>query len=396
MNGSKEEFVSLLQDYVNDVSNEESERLLFSYLKDDNYNATLEQFIEEKLRSTDVNGPSIREDRLLEIKSSITVTSQRKAIPLWTKWFAAASILVVIGLGIYLRKGGSDNNRDQPAMVVGNIPAPTGTHAVITTSNGSLIYLDSVTNGQLAMEGNTRISKSGSGQINYDPENDTTKGNPGLIYNTLTNPRGSKVIQVSMSDGTLLWLNAGSAVTYPVQFTGKERRIQIEGEAYLEVHHDASRPFFVSNENMVVRVVGTHFNVNAYKDDDVTKVTLIEGRIQVSKDENSDKKQIVNPGQQALTYNGGQTITVSKANVQQAIAWKEGRFDFDNLSFKTAMKQIERWYNVDIVYTDKIPDIVFFGDMDRNTSLAGVIKLINAFGVSAQLEGRTVKIKTDK
>jgi ferric-dicitrate binding protein FerR (iron transport regulator) len=257
-------------------------------------------------------------------------------------------------------------------------------------TNGDVIYLDSVNNGQIALQNNVEVMKMNDGAIVYHAKED--KGATATSYNTLTNPRGSKVIDMALADGSHVWLNAGSSITFPVVFTGNERKVSIVGEAYFEVAHDEAKPFYVTKGEMEVKVLGTHFNVNAYNNEEDIRVTLLEGSVQVSRESavGSQESRIIKPGEQALVNTS--TIQLVNPNLDAVMAWKNGLFQFESADVKTVMRQLERWYDIDVRYEGNVPDIRFGGEMKRDLSLAQALRGLEKMGLHFRIEGNQLMI----
>lgn len=261
--------------------------------------------------------------------------------------------------------------------------APGSNGAVLTLSDGRQIVLDSAGNGTLAIESNTDIIKKG-GQVIYHTSG--ADDNMPVAYNTMSTPKG-KEYQLVLPDGSRVWLNAASSITFPTSFTGKERKVAITGEAYFEVmpinmkNGKGTVPFIVtinpaSHENTDIEVLGTHFNVNAYPDEEAIKTTLIEGAVRVRKGLESS---VITPGQQAQMINNGGIKLIKNANVEEAIAWKNGRFDFDNMKIEMIMRQVARWYNVDIVYEAEINER-YTVNILRNIPVSNLLKYLEMSG----------------
>jgi ferric-dicitrate binding protein FerR (iron transport regulator) len=208
-------------------------------------------------------------------------------------------------------------------------------------------------------------------------------------YNTLSNPRGSKVISLTLSDGTRVWLNAGSSLRYPASFASSavNREVKITGEAYFEVAHDASKPFIVSKNDVSVTVLGTHFNVNAYDDESDIKITLLEGSVRVNKGSNTG---LLKPGQQAQVSSSVKVL--NNTDVEQVMAWKNGKFSFNGSDIKTVMRELARWYDVNVEYKDEIKE-TFFVKLDRNTNMSNVFRILQTTGaVHFKIEGKKVTV----
>ncbi len=319
-----------------------------------------------------------------------------KTIPM-NRWFrrivVAASIILAIGLGTYFLFFNKPSRQDD--IVINNLPkdveAPKGTKAMITLANGQQVYLDSVGIGTLAMQGNVKLVKLANGQIAYQTASGETINE--IKYNTLTNPRGSKVIDMTLADGSQVWLNAGSSVTFPVAFAGNERKVAITGEAYFEVAHNTAMPFNVSKGEMEVTVLGTHFNVNAYDDEADIKVTLLEGSVKILRSVQNDKGVIIKPGEQAQIATSGDFRVVSGIDIEEVMAWKGGKFLFNKTDVQTTMRQIARWYDIEIVYQGNIKGF-FNGTISRKENVSEVLKMLEMTDeVHFTIEGRKIVVK---
>jgi transmembrane sensor len=326
---------------------------------------------------------SIENNLLQHISSNVRYAKVRHFN--FRRWAVAASILLVLGLGSYFmffHKTNKSIDIVKVAEPVKDVKAPETNRAMITLANGQQVYLDSVMNGTLFEQAGVEIVKLADGKIEYKGAAQTK------IYNTLSNPRGSKVIDMTLADGSRVWLNAGSSVTYPIAFVGNERKVSITGEAYFEVAPDKSKPFYVSKGDMQVQVLGTHFNVNAYEDETDIKVTLIEGSVKINK---GNSTILLQPGEQALIDN---SITLStNADIEQVLAWKNGFFSFNRADIKTVMRQLGRWYDVEVVYEGALTKDLFGGDIQRNLSLEKVLDFLEKSQVHFVLNGKTVTVK---
>ncbi len=298
-------------------------------------------------------------------------------------WLAAASIIILLGVGsyfIFFNNAQPDNNMAKTLPTIPtDVAAPKANKAIITLSNGQQVPIDSLSSGQLAMQGNMLITKNSNGEIIYSGGSDN---NGAMAYNTLYNPRGSKVQTITLADGTQVWLNTESSLRYPVAFSGKERKVEITGEAYFEVAHNAQMPFYVTSNDVSVKVLGTHFNVNAYEDENLLKVTLLEGLVNVSKGSSALK---LTPGQQAEI---GTTINLNKdCNTEDVMAWKNGFFAFRHADLNAILKQVSRWYAIDVDYKGSNNNQEFSGKIDRNLGLSEVLRILERTGVHFKIEG---------
>jgi transmembrane sensor len=340
----------------------------------------MQQILETKIMKQ-VNATEVNDKH---IKSKPAVSLLRP-----THWWAAASVIVLFGTAGYFL---FFNKKTEPTAIVKvkyqDIKAPQISKAVISLANGQKVYLDSLSNGALSI-GPVKLVKLPNGEIAYQQTPGEANGQ--IKYNTLSNPRGSKVINMLLADGSKVWLNAGSSLTYPVSFYTKERKVAVTGEAYFEVFHDASRPFIVSNGSMNIRVLGTHFNVNAFEDKDKDiKVTLLQGLVEINNGKTSD---LLKPGEQASV---NEEIKVeSDVDLDKVMAWKNGFFGFDNATLHEVLKEISRWYDVEVTYEGTNQSRAFTGEIQRDLSLSEVLKILERNKVHFKIEGKKLIVMPD-
>ena len=340
-------------------------------------------------------------DLLQAILSRAKASEKTKVISLqprrtWRYVAVAASIIFALGIVSYFIINNKTTKPPQiVATVVSNdVKAPNASKAIITLANGQQLILDSAGNGTLAMQGNISVVKKEDGQLVYETSNNSSKSTE-ISYNTLTNPRGSKVINLTLSDGSKVWLNAESSLRYPTAFMGNERKVEITGEAYFEVAHNAVMPFKVKKDDAEITVLGTHFDVNAYNDEATLKVTLLEGSVKVSKGSIS---KMIKPGEQAIaitpsTGSGGQLTINNNVDIEEVMAWKNGKFNFHNADLETIMRQMARWYNVDVIYNDSIKDH-YTVDVSRDVPVSQLFKFIEmSGGVHFEIDGKKIIVK---
>lgn len=260
--------------------------------------------------------------------------------------------------------------------------SPGGTKATLTLADGKIIALDGVANGNIVAGGNVQVIKL-DGTLQYNASNDNAE----ISYNTIETPRGGKY-QLVMSDGTLVWLNAASSLRFPVAFKGNERAVELTGEAYFEVKK-SSKPFKVFLQNgSQIEVKGTAFNVSAYHDEELMKATLLEGKINLLI---QGKSQALVPGQQIRVRNEQPEMqVVDDVDVEEEIAWKNDLFIFKGMDVKSIMREISRWYDIDVVYKGKINPETFSGIVSRKSNLSQVLKIMEEGGVLFEIEGRTI------
>ncbi|HWK06717.1 MAG TPA: FecR family protein [Puia sp.] len=285
--------------------------------------------------------------------------------------WGAAAVMILLAVGGYWRY--THPGRHQQAPMAGNDVAPGADKAVLTLSGGRQLILDSTAADTVLTEGSDIVANA-SGRLAY---NAGSSPGTGIVYNTLTTPKGGQY-QLVLCDGTKVWLNAASSLIYPTAFTGDERAVQMTGEVYFEVTHDKKRPFKVKVGGQIIEDIGTHFNVNAYTDEPIQTTTLLEGAVSIG-------GHTLKPGEKAAVAASG-TIQVSKGDPEQAIAWKNGLFDFTDADLPTVMRQLARWYNVDIKYEGNIPERQFTGMIGRSLTLTQVLKGLTRESVQYRIE----------
>lgn len=289
---------------------------------------------------------------------------------LW--WAAAAAVLLLAGT-VALWPGSLP--RKHFAVKPSADVAPGKSKAVLTLADGSLVALDSAIRQDIQLEAAT--VRQQNGQLVYEPSVSETAI---IQYNTLTTPRGGQ-FRLTLPDGTQVWLNAASSIHYPTVFTGKERTVTITGEAYFEVTQNAGMPFRVNTSGGTqVEVLGTRFNINAYADEDAVRTTLAEGAVKVSV---GNEQVTLQPGQQAQVTD--RQIQVLRPDMAQVLAWKNGVFNFENSSLEEVMRQLSRWYDVEVVYKGRIPERVFGGELQRSLPLSQVLEVLRDMKLNVQL-----------
>jgi transmembrane sensor len=376
----------LLRQYLDGRCTREELEELYTFIatdKGDDLSALLEEEFEETRPGS--SAAEVNWDWMFgRIMQTKPVAKERKLNAYW-KYAAAAVLLLLLGTALYqflpVRKAA-------PVAIPAiarqtNDVAPGADKATLTLADGSTVTLDS-TGNQVLQQGSTAIHQQ-NGALQYQAQ-----GNDGLTaFNTLTTPRGGQ-FQLTLPDGTKVWLNAASSLTYPVSFTGKQREVTLKGEAYFEVVHNDKMPFLVLADGMEIKDLGTHFNVMAYSDEANVATTLIEGAVAVS---DGGKATLLKPGQQAVHYKNKATgIVVQEADIDQAIAWKNGEFYFSHTSIYDIMRQVSRWYDVDVYYQDS-PDAYLSGNIRKNVHVSEVFRMLELAGnVKFKIENRKATV----
>lgn len=304
---------------------------------------------------------------------------------------AAAAILIVVGTSIawFLHHSRTVNSTELPlAARYKSNALPGGNKATLELSDGSVVVLDSAKNGTLARQGDALVRKDTAGTLSYE----ATGKQPGSIaFNRITTPRGGEY-QVVLPDGTKVWLNAASSLRYPTAFAGKEREVELSGEAYFEVAPDAAKHFRVivaGPEAMRIDVLGTAFNIKAYAGEPTRKATLVQGKVSIT---NGQQQTLLAPGQQAALRENSPQIAVQPTDLDAVLAWKNGLFYLEDASITDVMREISRWYDVDIQYEGHITQ-QFVGKIPRNMPLVDVLKILESTGwVHFQVNGRMVTV----
>ncbi len=318
----------------------------------------------------------------------------------WGKrWqLAAAVALAAVLTGYWLLYKNDTVEKNTPTAQQKDVAAPDKSKATITLADGSVVYLDSAGNGQLAQQGNIQLIKLANGQITYRLSAAQAATAGGAIikemqYNTLSNPRGSKVIDMQLADGSHVWLNAGSSITYPVAFTGNERNVALKGEGYFEVAKDPAKKFIVTANGTSTEVLGTRFNVNAYEDEADVKVTLLEGSVRLHLAEGSNTPATtLKPGQQAAIHHSSFIIHHS-IDTEQVMSWKNGYFSFTDSDLPAIMRQMSCWYGVDVKFETVITDRYTI-DVPRTVPVSQLFKYIEmSGGVHFEIKGTTIIVK---
>lgn len=327
--------------------------------------------------------------RLQESIQALKVQPVRHMI--WWRSLAAAAVLILVSMFylVFHRSSKPEIARigDSSQLIKKDVPAPTGTKTILIMADGSTIALDSVGSGKLGQQGNVNISKLSNGQIVYNMLNEKPAE---TLYNTLSTAKGGQT-RIVLADGSKVWLNAASSLHFPAVFTGATRKVELTGEAYFEIAHNKSIPFIVQVKEASIKVLGTQFNIMAYENEGALKATLLEGSVMVSVGSQSSHLQ---PGQQAQISAGSEEkIRVAKdVDTSEVTAWKNGEFQFSVADIGEVMRQLERWYDIDIAYEGDKPAIRLSGSINRNVSLSSVLKLLELNGVHFTFDGKKLTV----
>lgn len=351
----------------------------------------LDRFVRQVMTAdeyTGVEDPGVREKMLEHLEKRI---GRRRV---FLRYAAAAAVVIILAGGAWLWRTASSASPAGLARQPVHDVAPGREGAILTLADGKQIVLDSSGNGSLARQGNASVTKLSAGELTYKTEGPAKKNVSEVMYNTLTTPRGRRS-SVLLSDGTRVWLNAASSIRFPTVFTGSKRVVEVSGEVYFEVAKNASQPFIVRTVRTVlqppveVQVLGTGFNITAYGDEDEVSTTLVEGSVKVV---SGSAARLVVPGQQLVAKGDSRLELNPGVDVQKVIAWKEGNFLFRGDELTAIMKQLSRWYDIEVHFDGAVSDH-YTGKISRQVNISQVLKMLQAAGgVSFSVQNKEVRV----
>jgi len=389
----------LFNSYYNQTATEQERDELFQVINASTNDAELTALIQQAWNDLDVNEQLFDPSKSMDMLNNILKNGNQDNIHiikppdhhrLWLRLGTAAALMIFLGFGAYVlinKKKQSDPKKGIAKTQPTHDALPGGNRALLTLANGKTIYLDNAQNGVLAREGSTQINKTRDGQLVYKGGKDgATNGT--MPMNTITTPRGGQY-QLVLNDGSKVWLNSASSLSFPAVFTGKTREVEITGEAYFEVAKNAAMPFRVKANHTVIEVLGTHFNTMAYNDEAVMKTTLLEGSVEIS---NNHYTSVLKPGQQASLNQNGEIRVVNDADADESVAWKDGLFQFTDASIQSIMRQAARWYDVEVSYEGQIPVREFTGRISRNVKASELLGMLKYAGVNFKIENKHITI----
>lgn len=380
----EEHIKQLLDRYINDLSTAEEKRQLMDAIDSrhdvDWYAMLASSFSDEgadKNFTPEKWQPVL--DAILEYQPEEAQKKPAVIRYIKSRWTVAAMLAILLGAGLWLFRAKNAPAPD-PMEALADI-SPGSNRAVLKLPNGQQIPLDSM-QGSIISQGNVHINND-SGTLNYQGQA------AAAAYHTLSVPRSGQY-RLQLSDGTKVWLNAASSITFPTSFTGNKRTVSITGEAYFEVAKNPSKPFIVQANQMYITVLGTHFNINAYSDEPDTRTTLLEGAVRVT---TGNRMTILAPGQQVRLDKNNALTVANDVDVEDVIAWKNGYTVFDNADIETIMRQVARWYNVEIVFEGNMPKRHFVGGISRKSNLKDLLKVLEFENVNFIIEGKKIIVK---
>jgi transmembrane sensor len=385
-NIQKKYFRKILSKYNNGKANLEEKRFLETFYnlfesEEDLVTAANEQDYEH-----------VKDSIKNVIDNQITHRKKRGIIkfkPTWLNAAAAVVTLFLMSYGTYLllktdKVWNTELSRNNYKHII-----PGGNKAVLTLADGTQLILDDSAKGEVARQAGVVITKAADGRIIYHTIASNSSAQP--LLNTITTPKGGQY-QVVLPDSSIVWLNSASSITYPTAFSGRERLVSLQGEAYFEIAKNKKLPFRVKSGLQTVEVLGTHFNVNAYNDEPEMETTLLEGSVKLS---SPLSVALIVPGEQGVVEESGQIIK-RMVDTDSEIAWKKGLFSFKGQDIYAIMRQISRWYNIDVTYDKGLPPEKYYGEIERSSRLENVFKILELNNVVFSLQGKTVRVSYKK
>jgi transmembrane sensor len=363
----QEFYRQLVHRHVSNEATEEELETFFHLLETGEINDTLEAYLNEEA------GTMAAEETEQPLRRS----------RLWRRLAVAASVLLCCTIGLYIYE---HNHQKTASPIAQNDIAPGNKKPVLTLANGQRIVLYNTQTGKIAQQGAVAINQTAAGQLVYSKAGTMTDA----PYNTLTNPRGSKVISLTLPDGTMAKIDAGSSITYRTAFTGKTREVSITGRVYFSVKYDQQQPFSVISNGQTVTDLGTQFIVEAFNDEPAMKTTLLEGKAQVSK---AGQNVMLKPGQQTIIQANNNIIKIKAADIDEESAWMNGDFQFAGEDLQTTLRDVSRFYDITIVYQGAPKDLRLAGQVSRSKNLSAVLSAMELTGkVHFKIEGRSVTV----
>lgn len=325
--------------------------------------------------------------RILGGEAPQAAPRRTKIFSLWSRVAVAASLLLVVGSVVYFTQKGKSEpvaTHTPKPKVVARDAEPGTNKAVLTLGDGSTIVLNDAGNGTLAEQGGIEVSKTADGQIVYKARG-AQNASGAVVINKVSTPRGGQ-FQVVLPDGSKAWLNAASSLSFPTAFNAEKREVSMTGEVYFEIEKSKA-PFVVASPKGDIQVLGTHFNVMAYDDEKAMETTLLEGSVKLT---SGAASRILKPGEQAVSAAPGELKLNAAVDVDEVMAWKNGLFNFNDGSIESVMRQVSRWYDVDVVFEGKLPQKQLTGNISRNVKASEVLAMLNYTGINFKIQGKKI------
>jgi ferric-dicitrate binding protein FerR (iron transport regulator) len=389
----------LIAKYLRQELTDQEKDQLEQWLQSDTRNQELfrkltdEATVDSELETFEANDKDKAWKNIVKKTGFKSITRKKTPTRLWPAY--AAAVIILIALGVTLTRYRNTSNEQKIAVKPQKDLLPGSNKAILTLADGSKVVLDDTKQGKIANQQNIIITKDKSGELVYQVvESAKPKELPQfekVVMNMLATPRGGQY-QIVLPDGTRVWLNSASSLRYPAAFVGNERRVELSGEAYFEVSKDPNKPFYVKTATQTVTVLGTHFNINSYPDEISAKTTLLEGSVKVTGNSNGVSAKL-KPGEQAV--NTVNAIEVKEnADIDEAVAWKNGKFLFRNTDLHTIMRQLSRWYDVDVEYQGNVVQKHYRGRISRNVPVSDIFQILKTSGINFTIDGRKIIVRS--
>ncbi|MEZ2444765.1 FecR family protein [Chitinophaga sp. RCC_12] len=382
----KDHYQQLLRRFLDNNCTPAETRELFDFLQQDASNRLL---LEEMNASFGLPAPGEQGPWRDRVREQLLLAAQPvKVIPLYKKWLPkVAAAVLLLAVATFAWQYFRTTKIAAPATTLASASKdamPGGSKATLTLANGATVVLDSAAHEMIPSQGTAKVIRI-NGQLKYEAGQ---AADAPVVYNTLATPRGGQ-FKIELPDGTMVWLNAASSLRFPTAFNGKERTVILNGEGYFEVAHRDNMPFKVQLGSGVVEVLGTRFNIMAYQNEANVKTTLLQGAVKVS--HNNESVRLAQ-GQQASWAAGGSSITVGPADTDEAVSWKEGYFQFNRAPLTDVMRQLQRWYDVEVRYEGNTGKREFWGKIPRNVRLSEALKILELSSIQYSMKGDTIII----
>ncbi|MDH7460017.1 FecR domain-containing protein [Chitinophagaceae bacterium 26-R-25] len=390
MTQNEQYYQELLAKFLDNQCSREELEVLLDFLAKDEANPLLLSAL-RKEHNEDALSEDISHDASDRILATLIQKTNAPGIITINRrktFFLVAAVVAAMSIGLFFlapqfRSGRPPANRINYTQRFKNDVQPGTNKAVLTLGDGSTVNLDDAQNGSLAKQGGTDIIKKGN-RLSYNAAHTATQQ---IVFNTISTPRGGQY-QLQLPDGTMVWLNAATTLKFPTSFSGNERRVEITGEAYFEVAQNRNVPFIVSVNDAEVQVLGTRFNVMAYSDEGSVKTTLLDGGVRFK---SHDDSSVLKPGEQSMLLRNGKIKINNGVDIDAVMAWKNGMMNFNDADLTTVMRQLSRWYDVDIVYQNASFNQTFIGELPKSLTLMDVLQALERTGnLRFGIEGKKI------
>lgn len=380
---TKEEYIFLYEKYLAGSITQEERKLLLEH--NDEF-----QLLDLPWESHLMGDKKEAKDIIRKKLENEIIAPPASKVFILRKWFLVAAVfLLVVATGLYLSLNSERNLKKEVAKVKNErTVSPGGAKATLTLADGSVFDLGKLENGVISKQGNISIEKTSEGRMIYKviASNGSSQS---VQKNTIQTPRGGEY-QIILADGSKVWLNAASILTFPTAFSRTERKVELTGEAYFEVAKNKEKPFIVETGDLSVNVLGTHFNIAAYRDESKLTTTLMEGSVRIDHGKN---KMLIKPGQEASLEKNKNFVQVREVDVEEAIAWKNGVFVFNDENIESIMRKLSRWYDINVHFETELKNKDFSGTISRFKNVEEVLEMLQLTGsIHFKIQGRDIYV----